>query len=188
MRTEAKGRVQTVSEGRCSAREIVSFYLGQSPDNGGRMIDEIHGWDHDHLEYIHDYIQWLFPLTERSNVSPDAPVLDEAQIEAFRTDGKLKAKLIKSFKLMLSFYGLQCDDTGATIEVFKSEKYPERKRIWLNHGNHNYLRITRILTSLRILGLEEYAQAFFDFLDELYRGEGGRIGQITYGYWERAVR
>ncbi len=188
MRTKAKDKLQTAPEGRRSAREIVLFYLGECPDNCGRKIDEIHAWDYDHLEHIHDYIQWLFPLTERSNNNPDAPVLEKAQIEAFRTDEKLKAKLIKSFKLMLSFYGLQCDDTDATIKVSKSEEYLERKRIWLNHGNHNYLRITRILTSLRVLSLEEYAQAFFAFLDELYPEEGGRIGQTTYAYWERAVR
>ncbi len=114
--------------------------------------------------------------------------MNRAQIEAFRTDERLKAKLIKSFKIMLSFYGLQSDGTGATSKVFKSGEYLDRKRIWLNNGNHNYLRITRILTSLRVLGLEEHARAFFDFLDELYREEGGQIGPITYGYWARAMR
>ena len=165
----------------------MSFYLGQSPDSSGRMIDEIHDWDDDNLEYIHDYIQWLFPLAERSNFNPDAPVLDSPQIQAFRADGRLRAKLIESFKLMLSFYGLQCDGADETIKVSKSAEYLERKRIWLNKGNHNYLRITRILTSVRVLGLEEYAQALFDFLDQLYREESGRIGHITYAYWKRAV-
>ncbi len=187
MTTRPMDKAQSAPDRGRSAGRIVSFYLAESADSSGRMIDEIHGWGYDQLDHIHDYIQWLFPLTERSNFNPDAPVLDKAQIEAFRTDEKLKAKLIKSFKVMLSFYGLQCDGIDATIKVFKSGEYLDRKRIWLINGNHNYLRITRISTSLRVLGVEKYARAFFEFLDELHGEESGRIGHITYAYWKHAV-
>jgi hypothetical protein len=68
---------------------------------------------------------------------------------------------------MLKFYGLQCNEVGNTdIEITKSDEYQERKQNWINAGNHNYLRITRILTSLRLLGLENYAQAFFKCLNQ----------------------
>jgi len=166
---------------------LVSFYLGESPDGSGRMLDEIHTWGYHNLEDVHDYIQWLFPLAEKSSFNPDAPLLDVLQMEAFRTDERLKAKVIRSFKLMLSFYGLRCDETDQRVTISTSGEFPQRKRIWLNNGNHNYLRITRILTSLRLLGLGQYAQALFDFLDRLYREESGRIGAVTYAYWKQAV-
>lgn len=170
-----------------SPSRIVSFYLGLSTDNRGRRIDEIHAWDYNTLEFVHNYIQWLFPLTERSNVNPDAPILDAAEIAAFRSSDELKARLLLSFKVMLGFYGLRCEDTGGTVEIKKSVHYPQRKTNWLNQGNHNYLRITRVLTSLQILGLRQYSQAFLEFLERLYEEEGPRIGRTTLGYWRRSV-
>jgi hypothetical protein len=47
--------------------------------------------------------------------------------------------------------------------------------------------MTRILTSLRLLGLEEYAQALFTCLDEIYQNYSQEIGDRTYCYWEDAV-
>lgn len=166
---------------------LVSFYLGQSTDSVGRSIYEIHSWNYEKLESVHNYIQWLFPLTERSRFNPDAPVLDAQQIAAFRVSDELKARLVESFRLMLSFYGLKCDDESGVVKIGKTEEFAQRKQSWLTHRNHNYLRITRILTSLRLLGLEKYAHAFLGFLEQLYDEEGKRIGNTTFGYWKRAV-
>lgn len=55
---------------------IVPFYLGESPDVEGRKIKEIWAWDFETLECAHDYIQWLFPLTEKSHFNSNAPVVD----------------------------------------------------------------------------------------------------------------
>ena len=170
-----------------SAGILVSFYRGEVTDSEGRRLDEIQSWEFDRLEYTHDYIQWLFPLKTRSGANPDAPALDAAQIEAFRGDAKLKERLLKSFKLMLSFYGLQCEEMAQGIHVTRSSDFRWRKRNWLNEYNHNYLRITRIIISLRLLGLESHARAFFECLDQIYAEEGDRIGEVTYGYWKRAA-
>ena len=171
-----------------SAGPLVRFYLGQAPDDRGRMIDEIYGWDNDRLEYVHDYIQWLFPLLSRSNFNPGAPVLDQVQIEAFRSHPRLGQQLLRSFELMLRFYGLDLDTATEEPAVIRAGRWEQRKRNWLSPGNHNYLRITRILTSLRILGAPEPARAFFAALDEIYHSEDGRyIGTRTYSFWKSAV-
>jgi hypothetical protein len=52
---------------------------------------------------------------------------------------------------------------------------------------HNYLRITRILTSVRLLGLEEYAEAFYEALGNVYKEYASRIGPETWGYWTNAA-
>lgn len=167
---------------------LVAFYLNQRPDSEGRMIEEIWCWDDESLEYTHDYIQWLFPLKQRSRFNPDAPLLNDAVIQAFRTNEQLRSHLRKSLKVMLSFYGLQGNErNNGHIEVTQSDEYRERKTVWLNRGNHNYLRITRILTSLNLLGLEYYAQAFFNCLDQIYSEEGDRIGSETYTFWKNTV-
>src|ERR1044072_110937 len=136
---------------------------------------------------VKDYIHGLFPLKERSRFNPDAPLLDKAQIKIFRSDETLKKHLIKSFELMLSFYGLQVEEGAQALTISKSPEYGQRKLFWLTYGNHNHLRITRILTSLRLLGLEEYARAFFRVLEQIYKEEKENIGEETYDYWRRAV-
>jgi hypothetical protein len=55
---------------------LLRFYAGTGPDDRGRFLREIHQWPDDELEHTHDYIQWLFPLAERSGFNPEAPTLD----------------------------------------------------------------------------------------------------------------
>lgn len=168
--------------------DILPFYQGQSPDSKGRMIEEIWSWDYQRLEYTHDYIQWLFPLEEPSQFNWRAPVVDDNVVHVFWTNEQLRMRLLHSFKVMLQFYGLQCNEiNGRALNITKSDEYPQRKSNWIEPNNHNYLRITRILTSLRLLGLENYSLAFFNCLNQIYLEEGETIGYVTYSYWERAV-
>lgn len=156
---------------------IVPFYLGEQPDAEGRKIQEIWTWDFEELECVHDYIQWLFPLPERSAFNPDAPVVDDGVIQAFHANPQLQQNLLKSLTTMLRFYGLQGGkDSAGQFVVTKSEEYPDRKREWICLMDHNYLRITRILKCLTVLGLESYAQAFYRCLAKIYREESRHIG------------
>ena len=63
----------------------------------------------------------------------------------------------------------------------------EQRKGWLTPHNHNYLRITRILTSLGLLGLEDYARAFLAALAGVYAEYGSRIGPRTWEFWCRAA-
>jgi opioid growth factor receptor-like protein len=167
---------------------IVKFYRGESPDAQGRMIDDIRNWNHQRLEYTHDYIQWLFPLRERSQFNWSAPTLSDVDIRAFHTDEDLRKQLVRSFDVMLSFYGFVQQRIGTKTVITRAENWEQRRKVWLNPGNHNFLRITRILTALRLLGLPEYAIAFFGALSDVY-GSGAKsvIGSVSFGYWDRAA-
>jgi hypothetical protein len=171
---------------KLSSDMLVAFYLGEFPDIEGRLIETIWAWDYQRLEYTHNYIQWLFPMKQRSHFNPRAPVLDDETIEQFKRHPQLKTHLLQSFKVMLKFYGLQSFEEASKIEITKSAEYSERKQNWLHPGNHNYLRITRILTSLNLLGLGLYAQAFFKCLDQIYQEERSQIGPETYQFWKNA--
>lgn len=61
-------------------------------------------WDFEKLECAHDYIQWLFPLPERSAFNCDAPIVDEEVIQAFQSNPHLRQNLLRSFRVMLQFY------------------------------------------------------------------------------------
>ncbi|WP_013323516.1 opioid growth factor receptor-related protein [Gloeothece verrucosa] len=173
---------------------LILFYKGESstitshPGKKGYLIDEIYNWDFERLEYVHDYIQWLFPLAERSAFNLDAPVLTDEDIECFKNDEDLKTNVLKSFKLMMKFYGFDCDDSRGSVSLKKSNNFQERSKNWLTIKNHNHLRITRILKSLTLLGLNRYALAFFNILNELYQDYKQEISTCSYNYWKEAAQ
>ena len=165
---------------------ILKFYLKTAPDIRGRMLEFIWQQDYEWLEKTHDYIQWLFPLPEKSRFNPNAPILNEEDIYRFKINQEVKQNLICSLKIMLSFYGLKIQQPDLMISI-NENSFINRKKQWLHWGNHNHMRITRILKCLSLLGLEEYAKAFFDCLQKIYIMEKGSITKLTFSYWEEAV-
>ncbi|MEH2265318.1 opioid growth factor receptor-related protein [Nostoc sp.] len=168
---------------------LVPFYLGEEKDSQGRTIQEMWAWNFEELEYAHDYIQWLFPLPERSAFNPDAPIVDEEVIQVFKNNPHLRQNLLHSLTVMLQFYGLQRHKSNdGKIVVSQSEDYQNRKCEWVCVFDHNYLRITRILKCLITFGLENEAEAFYECLRQIYREDSDRIGGETFQYWTNAVK
>jgi opioid growth factor receptor-like protein len=172
-----------------SESAIVDFYRGAGVDHRGRLLDDILRWDDQALEAVHDYIQWLFPLDEPSMFNRDAPLLSAADCEAFRRDAALTTNLRRAFDRMLAFYGFQSTQNGAVVRVDRSSHWSRRSAVWLNPGNHNHLRLTRILKSLMLLGQPRLARALYERLgEEAERAGSGRISAATLRYWQDAVR
>jgi len=163
--------------------QLLRFYRGDGTDNEGRRIADVWRYSLDDLEAVHDYIQWLFPLDERSAFNPHAPLLDAETMAAFRRDETLRAKVERSLEMMLDFYGF----TRAGDRITRGPAFAERSQQWLRPGNHNFLRLTRILKSLTLLGHEVHAEQLLTCLEEVYRERPGEIGNNTVGYWRRAV-
>jgi len=168
------------------ASRIVEFYSGREPDHAGRFLQEIQQWPEDRLEAVHDFIQWLFPLTEPSPVNPLAPTLNPETIQAFEAQPELRRNLRASFLRMLRFYGLEMSSQEPPV-IQRAPNFPERARSWLRPGNHNHLRITRILKSLRRLGLPREAGAFLKCLEEIYAEYPGRISAVSMTFWREAT-
>lgn len=162
--------------------QLIEFYRGDSPDIHGRFLQDILQWPDERLESQHDFIQWLFPLTEPSQVYADAPLLDLATIDTFRNDPQLKNKVRTSLQTMLRFYGFSVD-LSLPIHLQLSAKFAQISAHWLSPGNHNLLRITRILKSLRLLGLDDEARAFYEVVASL-----PRISDLTRRYWSAAAK
>jgi hypothetical protein len=70
-----------------------------------------------------------------------------------------------------------------SLKVVKSPDYATHSRSWDTRFDHNHLRISRIIRSLRILGLEPEAQAFRAALEECNRWVSDRSRE----YWRRAA-
>lgn len=161
---------------------LIRFFRDQAMDDRGRRLDEILAWDDDRLEAVHDFIQWLFPLPERSGANPSAPLLDRETVEAFRATPEMQDRLRHAFGRMLRFYGLRWN--GVAVE--REENFRERAQNWLWPGNHNHLRLTRILRSTLLLGLDKESKALFDALNAIYRDFPDRISSRTHAFWSDA--
>ncbi len=172
-----------------SADRVVGFYSG-GLDDRGRTLQEIWTWSDEELEQVHDYIQWVFPTPQPSGVNPSAPLVTPETTRAFHERPELRRALGHSLDRMLAFYGFR---RGAMADLLRietaPERFPERAPHWLWPGNHNHLRLTRILQSLSSLGLTDEARALQRCLvHDVYEGPGrGKITADTYRFWSRAV-
>jgi hypothetical protein len=169
--------------------ELIAFYRGDGRDHRGRSLSDIQQFDFDELELNHDYIQWLFPLPEPSGASAFAPLLSGDDIQRFQSDESLRIRLRRSFEIMLRFFGLELSHASGAgpLNVVTSTSFEERRQVWLHVGSHNFLRITRILRSLSLLGCSRDAAAFLEYLESLYARVPDAIGETPIGYWRRAV-
>jgi hypothetical protein len=57
--------------------------------------------------------------------------------------------------------------------------------VWA-YFNHNWLRITRVLISLKLLGLDRESQALFRWLDDAWTLRRFPIPANTYQHWKNA--
>jgi hypothetical protein len=161
---------------------VVAFYRG-APDARGRTLADILSWGHDRLEARHDFIQYLFPLRVPSGVVPSAPLVTDATAAAFAADPALRANLARALDAMLDFYGLRYDEPTGRVE--RAPHFAERTRVWLTPRNHNFLRLTRILTSLRLLGHPDRATALLTGLEDIAAEHPTVVGE-SVRYWRVA--
>jgi hypothetical protein len=164
--------------------QLIEFYNGTSTDNCGRTINDIHNFNHEQLENTHDYIQWLFPLLEQSAYNKDAPILTDKDVLEFVNNNNIKGNLLVSFYIILGFYGFEINKD---LVIKKSYTFNERSKVWLTPFNHNFLRITRILNSLTILGAGPQAISFFECLLEVYKDYKDIISKNTIQFWAAAI-
>uniref|UniRef100_A0A8C1G9Q1 Opioid growth factor receptor (OGFr) conserved domain-containing protein n=1 Tax=Cyprinus carpio TaxID=7962 RepID=A0A8C1G9Q1_CYPCA len=167
----------------CRLQPNIAFYHGQikySPDYV--HIDEFHQqwWgEYERLEDVHSYSTFSEP-----GVNWRAHVLTKKEIKLFRKDKQAKSKLVKSYKLMLDFYGLRLANES-TGEVERAPNWKDRFRN-LNRFTHNNLRITRILKCLGTLGLKHYQAPLVKFFlhETLVVGHLSNVKQNAFEHFK----
>ena len=135
---------------------VLYFLEGAIPDGLGRTLSMIMAFDDQAIESTHDFIQWIFPLDEPSRSHPGAPVLDLFEIEEIKSSDVALENLMQSADWYFGFL--------------------QRHDHWIRQYDHNHLRISRAIKSLRLLVSDEvadrYKAAILDFL-------GGSISAIS---------
>lgn len=148
------------------AGPIHAFLTGDS-EGAGRSLAAVLAFDDAHIETVHDFIQWCFPLREASRAVPGSPVLASGEAEAIRADPNARDGLRAALARMRRFYG----DTDR----------------WLTAHTHNHLRITRILTATRDLLGDAPARDFHAFVVARNTAAGSPINRDSLGFWAAAL-
>lgn len=164
---------------------LLPFYRNERPNRHGFTLEKILKFNDREMERHHDFIQWIFPTRTVSNYNTQAPLLNNALIQAAKSDIKIRKNVIRAFDKMLQYYGLE--RVGKTVQ--KARNFNDRKGYWTINGKHNLLRMTRIIISLRELGFEEEAQNFGRCISNLAKNQQVTgIPTQSIAYWENAMQ
>ena len=147
----------------------IEFYLG------GHAVSLMYLSDEE-LERKHDWIQLVFPNREPSPFNPDAPLLDDETVKAFKlggSEGPLQSYLRVIYGRILLYYFPAHDPAW-----------------WATNNNHNFKRFTRMLNFLKEVNpdlckdlIRRLDHSYFD--NELYEVEGIKEA-LTY--WLTAAK
>ena len=157
----------------------LAFYRNEIPLQAyhGATIDNIHNdWDYNNerLDRNHLIIEWLFPTTEVSQGSQAHP-LQPGEADEIISDQGAMDRVKMSYMMMLHFYGMKLRITDDSGKVERGSNWEERFR----HLNNYPERITRMLTSLGLLGLEHFKKPFLEFvLDQVTCEVERRTGEL----------
>lgn len=197
-----------ILESTANISALLGYYLGCKPDNQGRTIKATWEMSDRAMEITHDYIQWLFPTKTVSLFNKNAPILTDKEIsiwkgefhnidelQSFEEINKSKgleevSKVLnnnfrKSCERFFSFLGLKIDNDKIMLSY--EESLYHRPHIW-SKFNHNYLRITRMLESMHLLGYKSLAHEFLNFTRYANRVyECVDISECTFNYWIWAI-
>ena len=154
---------------------IIEFYT--NTNTIGYTLDQILGWNDANLEKKHDYIQILFPLTEKSNYNKNAPILTEKDISQFRTNKLIRSNVKKALERMLTFYGFSKPKLYYVWDGKKDQ--------WLTKQNHNFLRLTRIMKFLQLINMKYESIRIFLGLCDIYKSHRSIIGSQTMDIWKQ---
>lgn len=146
--------------------DIVGFLEGKTPDHRGRLLYMLWKQTDDDAENNHDYIQWMFPLDEPSQAVSGAPVLDDFDIDEIRENQVVAENLEESVRWFLGFL--------------------ERNDHWITEYDHNHLRITRVIKSLRLLASDEAADEFRDKVIALAGDNLNLVDEEARDFWNSA--
>lgn len=165
-------------------KNLYQFYCGTSahPVSWVNGVPKSNLITYNQLETNHQFIQWWFPTLEQSKTQPGQPFLTQADVEQFRKNKEAQALLRARFHLMLDFYGLSISPHTHTLE--KNNHFSARSRQWLTDGNHNLLRLTRMMNSLVTLGLWQEAVALYQGLEKITHG---KVSTKTMAIWRNTL-
>ena len=142
------------------------FHEGKAPLANGHRRDTLLFLSDEEFESNHGFIQWAFPTNEKSTSNFTAPTLDlESAIWLAENSG---------FVTFLE---------NMTVRLLE---FLQRNRHWVKSHDHNHLRISRAIKSIRILHSYELANWFYERVLE-FAGNAEETMPKAYAIWAQKL-
>ena len=145
---------------------VLDFLSGEQPDIYSRYLEDIWKMSDEDIESVHNFIQWTFPLNERSGAVPNSPILTQQEIIDIKKSEIAKQNIKKSADWFVDFL--------------------TRNSYWICQSNHNHLRMTRVIKSLRLIHSNEEAENFKNSVMNLIKGNENKINPISLEFWKNS--
>tara|TARA_B100000963_G_C22218957_1_gene490716 strand:- start:89 stop:535 length:447 start_codon:yes stop_codon:yes gene_type:complete len=118
------------------------FLKNNETDIYHRYISEIWSFNDEQIETTHNFIQFLFPLTQPSKNSLNKIYINSDDLLCeLKSDKKVRESIIYSSNWYFSFL--------------------ERNQHWQTYYDHNHLRISRVIESLNVIVSNRQANRFY---------------------------
>lgn len=166
--------------------DAMDFLSGIATDHRGRDIFEYLEASTETWESMHDMIQWAFPIEVPSDYNPFAPLFNRHLFSIDHSPERLRRSqrmLFRAYCRSIGILAINEDDPNQMKFAF----HLETNGYTFPPNNHQHLRITRVITSLRLFGQDEIAKSFADFMLQLARDYPERINNTTVDYWYNAA-
>lgn len=141
---------------KSQSQQWLDFYREGNVKIHGQQwtLEKIRALNDQQMEKEHNYIQLLFPNKAHSNFNTTAPLLTPEIIREIRRDPKLKNEVERSLNQIMAFWGIQ--RKGHEFQIIPDQT--DRHNKWCrDNGDHNHLRVSRVLNFLIDCGYEEDA-------------------------------
>ena len=149
---------------------LLEFLSAEGNDPNGRHIANFVAANDDELENTHELFQWVFPLQEPSKATPNSPILSKEDLDIIHGNREINREVTISLNHACNRY----------------LRFLESRRSWLTHHDHNHLRITRIIKSLRLIMGDRWAERFKMQALEIAGKDISDVGEIAKQHWSDA--
>ena len=149
----------------------IKFLMGEKIDDKSfrfKSCEEFRDASSNDLEDYHDFIQVVFPNLEKSGYDNKDLYLNKnlKKWQDLMQDLGIRLKIQKNLKLnlvrILTFFGFKVT-LGYSSEIV--ELKAETNGVAFKPGNHNCLRLTRVLICLKIFGLDREHKLIIDSIN-----------------------
>lgn len=139
---------------------VEDFFNG-IPNENNLTIDEIINFDNHWWDNEHNFIQWMFPLHESSMFNQSVPLIVNDHWTYYLSPHPRGDRMYQNLNRFMEFI------------------YSDISFLYVR--NHNWLRITRVLRSIRFFGLNNESIALYNIWSRCIDDKTTKL------YWEKAA-
>jgi hypothetical protein len=142
------------------------FLLNKCTDYKGRKLKDILKFSNNKIEETHDFIQLIFPLNEPSFFSSNKNYIKSSeQLKELKSNLQIKKNILNSADWFISFLS--------------------KNNHWITHYDHNHLRITRMIKSVRLIVGNAEANNIYNKIISI-EGVLINVSKKSLKYWKEA--